>query len=76
MTIRKILDEIIGRFRVKLEVIEGEPAIRDYGIPRQAWIRGAKLMEAFGAERALVLIDERAERAADRGDYETARRWR
>ena len=61
---------------MKLEVIEGEPAIRDYGIPRQAWIRGAKLMEAFGAERALVLIDERAERAADRGDYETARRWR
>jgi hypothetical protein len=76
MKSRKILDEIIGRLHVTMEVIEGEPTIHDYGIPRQAWIHGVKLMEHFGAEQALYLIDERAERATDRGDYDSARRWR
>jgi hypothetical protein len=33
-------------------------------------------MEHFGVEQALDLIDQRAERAANRGDYDTARRWR
>jgi hypothetical protein len=72
----KLLDDIIGRFRIKLELIEGDSTLHDYGISRQAWIRGVKFMNHFGAERALDLIDQRAERAADRGDYETARRWR
>ena len=36
----------------------------------------SKLMKHFGSDQALVLIDERAERAADRGNYEAARRWR
>jgi hypothetical protein len=61
---------------IKLELIENDPGLHDYGIPRQAWLRGVKLMEHFGAEQALDLIDQRAERAADRGDYDTARRWR
>lgn len=73
---RKILDEVIGSFRVKLEVSEGEPSLRDYGLGRQAWIRGVKFIRHFGAEQALDLIDQRAERAGDRGDYDTARRWR
>jgi hypothetical protein len=33
-------------------------------------------MKNFGADQALGLIDQRAERAADRGDFDTARRWR
>jgi hypothetical protein len=72
----KILDEIIGRFRVKLEVSDADPTLHDYGISRQTWIRGVKLMNHFGAEQALDLIDQRAERAADRRDFDTARRWR
>ena len=71
-----VLDDVIGRAHVKLEVLEGDPDLHDYGIPRQAWIRGVKFMNHFGAERALELIDERAERASERGDFDTARRWR
>jgi hypothetical protein len=33
-------------------------------------------MRHFGAELALEVIDQRAERATVRGHYETARRWR
>ena len=73
---KTILDEVVGDVRIEIEMIEGDPGGHDYGIPRQSWIRGAKLMKHFGAERALDLIDERAERAADRRDFETARRWR
>jgi hypothetical protein len=76
MKSRKIIDEVIGSFHVTLEVSEGEPGLHDYGIPRQAWMRGVKLMKHFGADQALELIDQRAERAAERGDYDSARRWR
>jgi hypothetical protein len=76
MTTKKLLDDLIGDLRIKLEIIEGDPGLHDYGIPRQSWFRGVRLMKHFGAEQALELIDQRAERAADRGDYETARRWR
>ena len=73
---RTVLDEIAGRHRIKLEVFEDYSSTHDIGIPRQAWMRGIKLLERFGAERALDLIDQRAERAAERGDDGTARRWR
>jgi len=76
MVVKKILDEGVGDFRLKMEVIEGQPGPHDYGIPRQSWIRGVRFMKHFGVERALDLVDERAERAAHRGDYETAKRWR
>jgi hypothetical protein len=73
----KTLNAITGRVRATVEVIEGEPAtIHDYGIPGQAWIRGVKLMKHFGSDKALDLIDQRAERAADRGNHKAARRWR
>jgi hypothetical protein len=74
---KKLLDERIGKFRVLLETSEGHGGgFRDYGIPRQAWLRAVKLATRHGLERALELIDERAERAGDRRDFETARRWR
>jgi hypothetical protein len=76
MKTRRILDEPVGDFRIKLESIENDLDVHDYGIPRQAWLRGVKFMQHFGAERALDIIDQRAERAASRGDYDTARRWR
>lgn len=61
---------------VKIEVIENESGLHDYGIQRRSWSRGVRFMKHFGAERALELIDQRAERAAERRDYATARRWR
>ena len=72
----KILDETVGDVRIELDILDPEPGLPDYGILRQSWICAVKLVTRFGAEQALVVIDERAERAADRGDYETARRWR
>jgi hypothetical protein len=76
MKSKKILDEVIGKFRLTLETYESDPGTPDYDIPRQSWIRGVKFMKLFGPEEALRIIDERAERAAERGDYDTARRWR
>jgi hypothetical protein len=76
MKTRKILDEVVGDFRITLDSLENDVGLHDYRIPRQAWLRGVKFMKHFGAEQALDLIDQRAERAADRGDYDAARRWR
>lgn len=72
----KILDEQIEGLIVRLETIESDPSLHDYGLPRRTWRRGVKFMKHFGAEQALEVIDQRAERATERGDYETARRWR
>lgn len=71
-----LLNEVIGAFRIRLETIEADLGVHDYGIPRQAWRRGAKFIQHFGPEQALDLIDQRAEHAADRGNYDSARRWR
>jgi hypothetical protein len=76
MKIKELLNEVIGGNRIKLESIQNDLGLHDYGIPRQAWLRGARFMQYFGAEQALELIDQRAERAADRSDFDTARRWR
>ena len=76
MTTKKYLDEQIGRFRILLESIEGPAQLHDYGIPRAAWLRAIKLMGRYGPDEALGLIDQRAEAAAERRDFETARRWR
>src|SRR5689334_15285627 len=75
-TSRTILNGYIGGSHVKLEVFGNDLCLHDYGILRQSWFRGIKLMKQFGAEPALELIDHRAYRAADRGDYDTSRKWR
>jgi hypothetical protein len=76
MKSRKILDETMGSFRILLEAIEGDRGIHDYGLPRMTWMRAVRLIKQYGLDEALDVIDERAERASDRGDFETARRWR
>jgi len=76
MKSKKTLDEVVGRFRILLEVTEGYSSIHDYGLPRMTWMRAVRLMNHYGSDKALDVIDARAERAGDRGDYETARRWR
>jgi hypothetical protein len=72
----KRVDEMSRKFRITIEEFEGDPGLHDYGLPRMAWVRAARFLNHFGSEKALDLIDQRAERAADRADYETARRWR
>jgi len=73
---KKITDQTVGRFRILLEKIDGDPENHDYGLPRAAWMRAIRLMNHYGSDTALDLIDKRAERAADRGDYASAERWR
>jgi hypothetical protein len=77
MKSRKILDDLVGNARVLLEAYEDtKPRLHDYDIPRLSWIRAVRFIRHFGLKRALDVVDERANRAADRGDYETSRRWR
>ena len=76
MAIKRILNDVVQGVRITIEEIEGDPGLHDYGLSRMAWIRAATFLNRFGSEKALDLIDRRAERAADRGDYDTARRWR
>ncbi len=75
---KKILDYSVGNFRVEMTSIEfaGDPYIRNRMITRRAWRRAVRMLRNFGAEHALELIDARAEAAVDRGDIETAIRWR
>jgi hypothetical protein len=63
-------------YHLKLEIQEGSVTCHDYGIRRTTWLRAIKFMDHFGPRQALEVIDQRAERAADRGDYKTASRWR
>jgi hypothetical protein len=76
MKVKKVLDTRVGDFDLLLERLQGDSALHDYGIPKRVWPRAVKLMKHFGSDRALEIIDQRAERAGDRGDFETSRRWR
>ena len=72
MKIRKILDEP----NFLLEIIEAEPTLHDYGLSRETWRRAVKFLKYYGEREALEMIDQRANRAASRRDFDTARRWR
>jgi hypothetical protein len=37
MKSKKILDEVGRGVRITVEVMEGDPSVHDYGIPRTAW---------------------------------------
>src|ERR1041385_3397263 len=76
MRFRRTVDERVGSLRITIEVSEGAALPHDCGIPDQSWRRGARFINHFGPDRALEVVDERAERAAGRGDYATAARWR
>ena len=76
MRFRRSLDEQVGSLRITIEVSAGAASLHNYGIPDQSWRRGARFINYFGLDRALEIVDQRAKRAADRGDYATAARWR
>ena len=48
--------------QVLLEVSEGDPSVHDHGLPRMAWTRAVRLITRYESDKALDLIDERAER--------------
>ena len=52
------------------------PGFHDYGLSRPVWIRACSIMSRHGFERALSIMDAKAERAFDRGDLATCVRWR
>jgi hypothetical protein len=45
------------------------------GFP-STWRRAARLIDRFGADEALALLDQRAERCIERADLPSAIRWR
>lgn len=63
-----------GHFRV--EVIPGTKGRHIYPMPPRTWRRAAGIMDRYGADQALALLDARAMRALGRGDAATAVRWR
>lgn len=73
---RKRFETVAGNLIIKIESIDDDAGLHDYGLPRRTWLRAVRFANHFGHEHALELIDQRAERAAERLDFETARRWR
>lgn len=63
-------------FSTLVETLVEESLTRTPCLGKQTWYRALKLLLRYGHESALDLIDHRANRAADRGDYATSARWR
>ena len=47
-----------------------------YPMPPRTWRRASRVIDRYGADAALELLDARAERAFKRGDIPGAVRWR
>ena len=73
---KKLLDIRAGQARMRLFKFENPSGPHIYPIPPSAWRRAIALVKVMGSEAARYKIDERAMRAYDRGDSNTARRWR
>lgn len=67
----------VGAVKVSVELYENdESRLHDYGLTPATWRRAAKFLKVLGGDKALDLMDERAERALVRGDFDTCERWR
>jgi hypothetical protein len=74
---RKKSEYVAGKYRVTLEsIVDDSSRLHDYGFNRSTWHRGVRLMERFGSDRALELMDSMAERALGRGDLGMCCKWR
>ncbi len=47
-----------------------------YPMPPRTWRRASRIIDRYGADAALELLDARAEKAFERGDIPSAVRWR
>lgn len=79
MAIKRILTATFGRNVVSMDVIEESARSCElvfHQLTPAIWRRAGKLIERFGADEALALLDRRAERSVDRRDVPSAVRWR
>lgn len=47
-----------------------------YPMPPRTWRRASRIINRYGVDVALELLDTRADRAVERGDIPSAVRWR
>lgn len=74
---RKKSEHVVGKYHITVEfVVDDSSRLHDYGFDHSKWHRGVKLMKHFGSDRALELMDLKAERAFRRGDVNMCRKWR
>lgn len=62
---------------IRIEVYEDTRSrLHDYGLTNATWRRAMRIMQQYGDETALSLLDERAERALIKGNLSVCVRWR
>lgn len=66
----------VGRAVVRIEMIPGEGAVCEWDPPPRTWRRASRFVDLLGPDKALELMDERAERAMFDGRPEAALLWR
>ncbi|BAV46778.1 Long-chain-fatty-acid CoA ligase [Mesorhizobium loti] len=67
----------VGPYEVTIEsVVDRESRLHDYGFEKATWHRGVRIMQRYGSDKALELMDERADRALARNDVKRCHRWR
>lgn len=79
MAIRRILTTFIGSTTVTLDEVESDGPAHEgilQQVPPAAWRWASRLIDRYGADEALALLDERAERCVERRDIRSAVRWR
>ncbi|WP_256752330.1 hypothetical protein [Mesorhizobium sp. Mes31] len=74
---RKKSEFKVGRYDVTIEsMVDSTSRLHDYGFGRETWYRGVKMMQRYGSDKALELMDDRADRALARSDIVTCQKWR
>lgn len=67
----------VGNYDITIEsIMDKTSRLHDYGFNRSTWHRGANLMRRLGSDRALELMDARADRALASGHLATCHKWR
>jgi hypothetical protein len=66
----------MSRSNYRIILYEGEKGAHVYHMPPRTWRRAARIMDRYGPDEALQLLDARANNAVDRGDISCAVRWR
>ncbi|ESW86045.1 hypothetical protein X770_20855 [Mesorhizobium sp. LSJC269B00] len=67
----------VGPYDVTIDsTIDNASRLHDYGFDRATWHRGVRMMQRYGSDNALELMDDRADRALARSDIATCQKWR
>jgi hypothetical protein len=74
---RKKTEIRVGNYDISIESnVDKTSRLHDYGFSSSTWRRGANLMRRFGSDRALELMDAKADRALAGGHLEMCHKWR